>query len=126
MRPRGTLTLPVKVAGLQPGEEARITVAAVDVGILNLTRYQAPDPGEHFFGQKQLGTEIRDLYGYLIDGMQGTRGAIRSGGDAGGLHRGHAADAGAARPLLGRGHGRAGRQRRRSPSTSRPSTARCG
>ena len=25
--------------------------------------------------------EIRDLYGYLIDGMQGTRGAIRSGGD---------------------------------------------
>ena len=83
MRPRGTLTLPVKVAGLQPGEEARITVAAVDVGILNLTRYEAPNPGEHFFGQKGLGTEIRDLYGYLIDGMQGTRGAIRSGGDAG-------------------------------------------
>ena len=26
---------------------------------------------------------MRDLYGYLIDGMQGTRGAIRSGGDAG-------------------------------------------
>ncbi len=24
---------------------------------------------------------MRDLYGYLIDGMQGTRGAIRSGGD---------------------------------------------
>lgn len=83
MRPRGTLALPVKVAGLRPGEEARITVAAVDVGILNLTRYEAPDPGEHFFGQTELGTEIRDLYGYLIDGMQGTRGAIRSGGDAG-------------------------------------------
>ena len=28
--------------------------------------------------------EIRDLYGLLIDGMQGTRGAIRSGGDGGG------------------------------------------
>jgi uncharacterized protein YfaS (alpha-2-macroglobulin family) len=82
MRPRGPLTVPVRVAGLQPGEQARVTVAAVDVGILNLTRYQAPNPGEHFFGQKQLSTEIRDLYGYLIDGMQGTRGAIRSGGDA--------------------------------------------
>ena len=82
MRPRGALTLPVRVTGLAPGEEARVTVAAVDVGILNLTRYEAPNPDEYFFGQRQLGTEIRDLYGYLIDGMQGTRGAIRFGGDA--------------------------------------------
>lgn len=79
--PRTSLSLPIKVTGLQPGEEARITVAAVDVGILNLTRYQAPQPFEYFFGQKSLSMDIRDLYGYLIDGMQGTRGAIRSGGD---------------------------------------------
>jgi uncharacterized protein YfaS (alpha-2-macroglobulin family) len=88
MRPRAPLAIPVRVAGLQPGEEARITVAAVDVGILNLTRYEAPNPGEHFFGQKALSTEIRDLYGYLIDGMQGTRGAIRSGGDGAGAIEG--------------------------------------
>jgi uncharacterized protein YfaS (alpha-2-macroglobulin family) len=88
LRPRGPLAIPVRVAGLQPGEEARITVAAVDVGILNLTRYEAPDPGKHFFGQKALSTEIRDLYGYLIDGMQGTRGAIRSGGDGAGAIEG--------------------------------------
>jgi uncharacterized protein YfaS (alpha-2-macroglobulin family) len=81
IRPRGQLTLPIKVAGLAPGEEARITVAAVDVGILNLTRYEAPSPSAYFFGQKRLSSEIRDLYGYLIDGMQGARGAIRSGGD---------------------------------------------
>ena len=81
IRPRGTLRLPIKVAGLNAGEEARLTVAAVDVGILNLTRYVPPDAMGHFFGQRQLSTEIRDLYGYLIDGMQGTRGAIRSGGD---------------------------------------------
>lgn len=81
IRPRGSLTLPIKVVGLAPGEEARITVAAVDVGILNLTRYESPDPLTYFFGQKQLSSEIRDLYGYLIDGMQGTRGMIRSGGD---------------------------------------------
>ncbi|MGO4387889.1 MG2 domain-containing protein [Microvirga sp. 2YAF29] len=79
--PRTSLSLPIKVTGLQPGEEARITVAAVDVGILNLTRYQAPEPFAYFFGQKSLSMDIRDLYGYLIDGMQGTRGAIRSGGD---------------------------------------------
>jgi uncharacterized protein YfaS (alpha-2-macroglobulin family) len=75
----------VRLTNLSPGEEARITVAAVDVGILNLTRYQPPDAEGYYFGQRQLGTEIRDLYGYLIDGMQGTRGAIRSGGDTAGL-----------------------------------------
>ncbi|SFU85477.1 hypothetical protein SAMN02799631_02714 [Methylobacterium sp. 174MFSha1.1] len=84
VRPRGELRLPIRLAGLKPGEEARVTVAAVDVGILNLTRYASPDPFGFFFGQKALSAEIRDLYGYLIDGMQGTLGAIRSGGDAGG------------------------------------------
>ncbi|KZE36713.1 alpha-2-macroglobulin family protein [Chelatococcus daeguensis] len=83
MQPRQTLEVPVRLGGLAAGEEAYVTVAAVDVGILNLTRYEAPRPGDYFFGQRRLGTEIRDVYGYLIDGMQGTRGAIRSGGDAG-------------------------------------------
>jgi uncharacterized protein YfaS (alpha-2-macroglobulin family) len=82
VRPLGKLTLPVKLTGLSSGEQAFVTVAAVDVGILNLTRYETPDPGAYFFGQRQLGHELRDLYGYLIDGMQGARGAIRSGGDA--------------------------------------------
>ena len=27
--------------------------------------------------------EVRDLYGQLIDGMQGTKGQIRTGGDSG-------------------------------------------
>ena len=82
IRPRTTMTLPIKLAGLSPGEEAEITVAAVDIGILNLTRYEAPNAKDYFFGQRQLATEIRDLYGLLIDGMQGSRGAIRMGGDA--------------------------------------------
>jgi uncharacterized protein YfaS (alpha-2-macroglobulin family) len=81
-RPRGTLTIPLEIKGLGAGEEARVTVAAVDAGILNLTHYEAPDPRSYFFGQRQLSAEVRDLYGQLIDGMQGTRGAIRSGGDA--------------------------------------------
>ncbi|MGL4324552.1 MAG: alpha-2-macroglobulin family protein [Beijerinckiaceae bacterium] len=82
MRPRGQLEIPVKLANLAAGEEAYVTLSAVDVGILNITRYQTPNPGDHFYGQRALATEVRDLYGFLIDGMQGTRGAIRSGGDA--------------------------------------------
>ncbi|WP_306222589.1 alpha-2-macroglobulin family protein [Bosea beijingensis] len=82
VRPLTTLSLPVKVTGMKAGEEAYVTLAAVDIGILNLTRYESPDPSQFFFGQRQLGHDLRDLYGYLIDGMQGTRGAIRTGGDA--------------------------------------------
>ena len=82
-----TLTVPVKIAGLASGEEARITVAATDVGILNLTRFEPPKPQDWFFGQRRLGTEIRDVYGRLIDGMRAERGTLRSGGDgtAGGM-----------------------------------------
>ncbi|MCW1840345.1 MG2 domain-containing protein [Prosthecomicrobium hirschii] len=81
-RPRGPLTIPVKLAGLAPGETANVVVSAVDLGILNLTRYETPNPEKFYFGQRQLGVELRDLYGYLIDGMQGVRGTIRSGGDS--------------------------------------------
>ena len=84
IRPETKLTVPIKVAGLTPGEEARIVVSAVDVGILNLTNYQPPAPDDYYLGQRKLSTEIRDLYGQLIDGMQGTRGEIRMGGDGGG------------------------------------------
>jgi uncharacterized protein YfaS (alpha-2-macroglobulin family) len=81
-RPGSALRIPVKIGGLTAGEEARIVVAAVDVGILNLTNYKPPAPDEHYLGQRRLAAELRDLYGQLIDGMQGTRGQIRSGGDA--------------------------------------------
>jgi uncharacterized protein YfaS (alpha-2-macroglobulin family) len=84
MRPNSRLSIPVKVGGLAAGEEARIVVAAVDVGILNLTNYKPPAPDDYFLGQRKLSAEIRDLYGQLIDGMQGAAGRIRSGGDMAG------------------------------------------
>ena len=88
-RPRQSMTLPIHVAGLAPSEEARVTVSAVDVGILNLTGFKTPDPGAYFFGQRKLPVEIRDLWGMLIDGMQGEAGAIHAGGDTGGALEGN-------------------------------------
>ena len=82
LRPNSALRIPVKVGGLAPGEAARIVIAAVDVGILNLTNYKPPAPDDYYLGQRRLTADIRDLYGQLIDGMQGTRGQIRTGGDA--------------------------------------------
>jgi uncharacterized protein YfaS (alpha-2-macroglobulin family) len=83
-RPQTTLRIPVKVNGLSAGEEARVIVAAVDLGILNLTNYKPPAPEDFYLGQRRLTVEMRDLYGQLIDGMQATRGQIRTGGDAAG------------------------------------------
>ncbi|MBR1196624.1 alpha-2-macroglobulin family protein [Bradyrhizobium sp. AUGA SZCCT0240] len=84
VRPGTALKIPVKLGGLNPGEDAKIVVAAVDVGILNLTNYKPPAPDDFYLGQRRLTSEIRDLYGQLIDGMQGTRGQLKTGGDGAG------------------------------------------
>ncbi len=78
VQPRGPLEVRLKVEGDGP---IYATIAAVDVGILNLTGFNSPDPGRYYFGQRRLGMELRDLYGRLINGLQGTPGLLRSGGD---------------------------------------------
>ncbi len=81
--PRQPLEIPIHVSGAGAGEKAYVTLAAVDVGILNLTRYEPPKPDEWYFGQRRLGLEIRDIYGRLIDGSLGATGRLRTGGDGG-------------------------------------------
>jgi len=82
VKPRGPLDVALHVEGGVPGEQVYATIAAVDVGILNLTSFASPDPSTHYFGQRRLGMGLRDIYGRLIDGTNGALGAIRSGGDA--------------------------------------------
>ena len=77
--PRRELAVPVQVKG--GGAAVHLTLAAVDEGILQLTRFQTPDPLRYFFGKRRLGLDMRDDYGRLID-AQGVVGEIRSGGDA--------------------------------------------
>jgi alpha-2-macroglobulin len=81
--PRGPFEVAVKVDGVEAGDQAYVTIAAVDVGILNLTGFESPDPSDYYFGQRKLGVGIRDVYGRLIDGLNGAEGTVRSGGDAG-------------------------------------------
>ena len=85
--PRGPMAVAVKVDGLEPGDTAYATIAAIDLGILNLTGFEPPDPQGHYFGQRKLGVGIRDIYGRLIDGLNGAQGVVRSGGDAGAQSR---------------------------------------
>jgi uncharacterized protein YfaS (alpha-2-macroglobulin family) len=80
-RPRGPVEIGVKVAGLGAGEEAYLTLAAVDEAVLKLTDFESPAPDKYYFGKRQLGVELRDLYGRLIDPRAGGVGILRSGGD---------------------------------------------
>lgn len=83
MDPRGPMPVALRVDGIAAGETAWATIAAVDVGILNLTGFESPDPSGHYFGQRKLGVGMRDVYGRLIDGLNGSMGNVRSGGGAG-------------------------------------------
>ncbi len=81
--PRQTQEIVIEIDGIAAGETAYVTLAAVDVGILNVTGFKPPSPQGYYFGQRRLGVEIRDLYSKLIDRMAGAPGTVRSGGDAG-------------------------------------------
>lgn len=79
-----SVPLPVTVRAPQlAGKAAIVTVSAVDVGILNITNYKAPDPQDFFFGKHRYGADILDLYGRLIEKMDGNVARQRFGGDAG-------------------------------------------
>ena len=80
IRPRQRVTLPVTIKGLG-SEEAFVTLAAVDEGILQLTDFKSPDPVSHYFGKRRLGVLMRDDYGRLIRAERGAVGAMREGGD---------------------------------------------
>ena len=62
--------------------KAFVTLSAVDVGILNITRYPSPDPVDFFFGKHRYAGDMLDLYGKLIEKMDGNTAKQRFGGDA--------------------------------------------
>ena len=78
----GPVRVPFQVVnGAGAPTEARLTVAAVDEGILQLTRFSPPDPIPAVFGKRRMEVDLRDLYGRLIDARQGHPGTVRTGGD---------------------------------------------
>ncbi|HEX4294655.1 MAG TPA: alpha-2-macroglobulin [Rhizomicrobium sp.] len=80
--PRQKVTIPVTIKGLDANEDAYLTLAAVDEGILQLTDYKSPDPNTYYFGKRRLGVDMRDDYGRLIKPEKGAIGAMREGGDS--------------------------------------------
>jgi uncharacterized protein YfaS (alpha-2-macroglobulin family) len=81
MEPEQPLRVKVKVPEAR-GQQAIVTLSAVDVGILNITRYATPDPFGFFFAKLRYGADAYDVYGRLIEKMAGQRGKLKFGGDA--------------------------------------------
>lgn len=80
MEPSARLKVRVKVPEAK-GQQAVVTLSAVDAGILNITRYATPDPFSHFFGKLRYGADMYDVYGHLIEKLGGQKGKLKFGGD---------------------------------------------
>lgn len=64
---------------------AWVSLAAVDEGILRLTKFPSPNPSDHFLGRRRLGLDIRDDWGRLIAPAEGNATVLRQGGDEDGF-----------------------------------------
>ncbi|WP_395645074.1 alpha-2-macroglobulin family protein [Terricaulis sp.] len=82
VRPRTHIEVPIQVRNAPAGERVRVAIAMVDEGILNLTKYEAPDPVAYFFSRRALGVQIRDDYGRLLNPNLGAPANARQGGDS--------------------------------------------
>ena len=76
-RSKQTLLIPIQIVG---GNQAEITVAVVDEGILQLTDFKTPAPDQYFYGKYSLPINIHDTYNRLIDPHVDAMGQVRVGG----------------------------------------------
>ncbi|ATQ41112.1 alpha-2-macroglobulin family protein [Caulobacter mirabilis] len=78
---REAVEVPVAVKGLGLGQRAKVTIAAVDEGILRLTKFDSPDPAKWYFGKRALTLDYRDDYGRLLDPNLGAPANVNFGAD---------------------------------------------
>ncbi|PWB29755.1 hypothetical protein DCO48_21655 [Pseudomonas sp. SDI] len=84
MRPKQPLTVKLQARNADGSvpKQVQVLLAAVDVGILNITEFVTPDPFTGMFGRKAYGADQLDIYGQLIEAGQGRLASLAFGGDA--------------------------------------------
>jgi len=78
---KAALEVPLTIKGAGFGGRARVTLAAVDEGILRLTKFASPDPVAWYFGKRALTLDYRDDYGRLLDPNLGAPANVNFGAD---------------------------------------------
>lgn len=67
-QPRQALTAELELTGEWSSDAPIwVSVAAVDVGVLNITRFQTPDPAAYLFGARRYDYQLYDIYGQIIE-----------------------------------------------------------
>jgi uncharacterized protein YfaS (alpha-2-macroglobulin family) len=79
LRPESSVSIKVRE---KQGKEMTYTLAMVDEGLLDLTRFKTPDAWASFYAREALGVRTWDLYDYVLGAYAGKLQSILSiGGD---------------------------------------------
>ncbi len=79
LAPEEKVTIKVSEA---KGQKMTYTVAVVDEGLLDLTRFSTPDPWKSFYARDALGVKTWDMYRYVAGAFSGEfSGLLAIGGD---------------------------------------------
>jgi alpha-2-macroglobulin len=71
------------------GKEMTYTLAVVDDGLLDLTRFKTPDPWKHFYAKEALGVKTWDLFDMVIGAHGGKLNRLLAlGGDGDAIDKG--------------------------------------
>lgn len=80
VKPRTTQKITVKTKAEQ---NIRVTIAAVDEGILQIKGYKTPDPYGEMYAKRSLQVDSYDLYEYLLPEIMAPTSSSPAGGDEG-------------------------------------------
>jgi len=79
LEPEKEVTIRVSEAG---GKKMSYTLAVVDEGLLDLTRFKTPEAWKYFYAREALGVKTWDMYKYVIGAFTGEMsGLLAIGGD---------------------------------------------
>ncbi len=63
-------------------KKVRVQLMAVDVGVLNITKFESPDPFKWLFKPRRLRVETHDMYGDIVEYLNADLARQKFGGDA--------------------------------------------
>ncbi len=83
------------------GQAMAYTVAVVDDGLLDLTRFKTPNPWDVFYAREALGVKTWDVYDHVLGSSSGMMEKLLSiGGDAAAIDKGGAEKANRFKPVV--------------------------
>ena len=97
IRPESTATIQVNE---QNGKGMTYTLAIVDEGLLDLTRFQTPQPWNTFYAKEALGVQTWDMYDDVIGAYAGKMDKLLSIGGDGDLNLGKGNKANRFKPMV--------------------------